>query len=1109
MKQASPKSICSPYCIGLIAALFCTNFTANAQSENSYLRDPALHNDQIVFTSEGDLWHADTGVASPILATRLTSRAGLETEASISPNGKNLAFIANYSARPAIYVMPTNGGQSRQLSFELSNIKLHGWQDDSTLLYSTLSESGMHNSWILKTLDIASLKTTTLPLSDAVEGTISEDGKTLFFTQFGLQISTDNANYYKGGASGELWRFDLEKQNEAVLLTSEHEGSVRTPMLYGGRLFFLSNEVGIDNIWSMELDGSDIRQHTRFDDFAVRNAYLNGSKIVFQHGADIKQFDLVNNQTTTFDIKLQSDFAHLQTRYVDKPLSYLESANLGNDGDKVVLTARGRITVADNEVSRLVNVAVDETSRNRYAVLSHDNSRIFAVSDLSGDYEIWQFDASGKDEAKQLTTDGKVLRTGLWLSPNGELLAHTDKSGKLFILDLASGKNAQVLSDLSSTPDNIAFSKDSKWMSFAYTQVASERPRIYLRDIESGESAVLTSEKYSSYSPSFSADGDWLYFLSDRAFNASPGSPWGDRNMGQVFDNRSEIFAIALNKEARFPFAPPNELIANKVDDKKDEDGDEQDKSDDTSSKAIDWDNISKRLWQVPTDAGSYSNLMATKSHLFLLKAGKGRNNELQAIAFGHNEKLTTVTSGVSGVQMSGNAKHLLVQKGRGENAKMFVIPAKASFPKESGDAQLKLNGWSLSINPEKEWQQIFKDAWLMHRDSLFDANMRGLDWAATKAKYSPLLARVKERSELNDIFEQMMGELNALHSQVRGGDIASNEDRPSYSTLGGVFEDSKDGVLLKTIYRFDEEVLSMAPPLAKPGVDAQAGDVITAVNGQVVKTVVALKKALLNQAGHQVLLDLKRDNNALQTIVVPEPVQREARYRYQHWTTNNLDKVSAQNENIGYLHLYAMGGSDLASFARDFYAQYDKPGLIIDVRRNRGGNIDSVIIEKLLRRAWSFWQFPNGNTSTNMQQAFRGHLVVLADEFTYSDGETFTAGVRALDLGMVIGRQTAGAGVWLSGGNRVVDGGIARVAEFPVFAIDGRWITEGRGISPDIEVRNYPYASFQGEDAQLQAALKYLQDKLTEEPVLPLKALPFGPVEEPAGDIKTSDQGQ
>jgi tricorn protease len=1110
MKQATPKNYSRRYRIGLIAALFCTSFGTLAQSASSYLRDPALHNDHIVFSSEGDLWHADTATSGTILATRLSSRAGIESAASISPNGQNLAFIANYSARPAIYMMPTKGGQSKQLSFELSNIKLHGWEDDSTLLYSTMSESGMHNSWVLKTLDVASLKTTTLPLTDAVEGTISDNGKTLFFTQFGLQVSTDNANHYKGGASGELWRFELDSTDEAVLLTGEHKGSVRTPMLYGGRLFFLSNEEGIDNIWSMEQNGSDIRQHTRFEDFAVRGAYLNGANIVFQHGADIKKFNLLNNQTTEFDIQLQSDFAHLQTQYIDKPLSYLESANLANDGEKVVLTARGRITVADNDVSRLVNVAVDETSRNRYAVLSQDNSSVYAVSDRTGEYEIWEFDARGKSQAKQLSSDGNVLRTGLWLSPNGEMLMHTDKSGKLFMLDIASGENTLLLSDLSSSPSNIAFSKDSKWISFAYTQIGSERSRIYLRDIASEESALLTSEKYSSYSPSFGLDGDWLYFLSDRAFSASPGSPWGDRNMGQVFEDRGQIFAIALNKEASFPFAAPNELSVNKDEDNKDDDTKEdEEKSEDAPSKAIDWNNIAKRLWQVPADAANYSNLMATKSHLFVLKDGEGSSNDLEAIAFGHNEKLKNVTSGVSGVQLSGNAKHLLVQKGRGASAKMYVIPAKASFPKESADALVKLNGWNLTVSPEKEWQQIFKDAWLMHRDSLFDANMRGLDWPATKAKYAPLLARVKERSELNDIFEQMMGELNALHSQVRGGNIASNDNAPSYTTLGGVFEDSSDGVMLKTIYRFDDEVLAMAPPLAQPGVDAQQGDIVTAVNGQAVASVVELKKALLNQSGQQVLLDLNRADNALQTIVVPQNVRREARYRYQHWVMNNLNKVTEQNTDIGYLHLYAMGGSDLASFARDFYAQYDKSGLIIDVRRNRGGSVDSVIIEKLLRRAWSFWQSTNGETSTNMQQAFRGHLVVLADEFTYSDGETFTAGVRALNLGTVIGRETAGAGVWLSGGNRVVDGGIARVAEFPVFAIDGRWITEGQGISPDIEVRNYPHASFKGEDAQLQAALDYLQDKLSKQPISTLKALPFGPVEEAAQDIKATTQGQ
>ena len=175
---------------------------------------------------------------------------------------------------------------------------------------------------------------------------------------------------------------------------------------------------------------------------------------------------------------------------------------------------------------------------------------------------------------------------------------------------------------------------------------------------------------------------------------------------------------------------------------------------------------------------------------------------------------------------------------------------------------------------------------------------------------------------------------------------------------------------------------------------------------------------------------------------------------------------------------------------------------MIIDVRRNRGGNIDSWLLEKLLRRAWSFWQFGNRDPYSNMQQTFRGHLVILADQYTYSDGETFTAGIKALELGTIIGKQTAGAGVWLSGRNSQSDRGMARVAEYPVFAMDGRWVTEGRGISPDIEVDNLPHATFNGQDAQLEAAIKYLKKKIKRDPVKPMKAKSFPRVTEAADDI-------
>jgi len=238
---------------------------------------------------------------------------------------------------------------------------------------------------------------------------------------------------------------------------------------------------------------------------------------------------------------------------------------------------------------------------------------------------------------------------------------------------------------------------------------------------------------------------------------------------------------------------------------------------------------------------------------------------------------------------------------------------------------------------------------------------------------------------------------------------------------------------------------------------------------------------------------------------VLPVRLDREAALRYSDWVEGRRARVQADSDGrIGYLHLRAMGPQDIASFARDFYAQFDREGLIIDVRRNRGGNIDSWIIEKLLRRAWAFWQPPRGAPYTNMQQAFRGHLVVLADALTYSDGETFAAGIKALGLAPVIGTRTAGAGIWLSDRNRLVDGGTARIAEFGQFEVgSGRWLIEGLGVAPDIEVDNPPRASFLGEDAQLEAALAHLRRRLQDAPLPALQAEPIPPRGQPGSDVR------
>ncbi|MFT7506171.1 MAG: tricorn protease [Gammaproteobacteria bacterium] len=1075
---------------------------ANNEQQLGYYRDPTLHGNNLVFTAQGDLWSTSLNSSAP--AKRLTSHANLERSAEFSPSGDKIAFVASYNNVSAVHVINARGGKARQVSFELASSKLHGWVNENTLLISTASDTGMHSSWVLKTIDIIDLSTKSLPVFDAVEGTVTQDGETLVFIQYGLQMSTDNANHYKGGAAGEMWRFTLDSNKEASLLTSKHEGSVRTPMLYeqtgASRIYFISNQNGLDNIWSMALNGNDIKQHTMFTDWAVRSASIHEEFISFQHGADIKIFNIKTGNVSSVDISLQSDFVDLRTRHIKDPLSYFNSASISPTGNNAVVVARGRIGIANTQSTRFINVATDPTSRNRSAIMSKDGHFVYAISDVTGDYEIWQFDAKGNDSAKQLTQNGSELKTDLWLSPNGEWLAYTEKSGKLWLLELSSGKSTVANESLNGEITDIEFSHDSAYLAATFTEQGKPRSNIYLQEVPNGKSAMLTGPKYDSGSPAFSTDMHWLYFLSDRSFTPTPSSPWGDRNMGTAFDKRTQIFAIALTKNAKFPFAAPTELniVKDTVDDN---DSDTKNKENDKEKVLVDFDNIEKRLWQVNLPAGDYDHLEANEKALFILEG-----NTLKSLEFRHDAKIKEMTGEVNNINLSGDKKHLLVTKGSRDKTKLLIVPANADYPSDLSKHNVNLSDWTIVLQPQQEWQQLFKDAWLMHRDSLFDKNMRGLDWPATKQKYAPLVARMTERSELNDIFEQMMGELNTLHSQVRGGDVNDDPNAPAYATLGASYTDTPNGVLINTIYQYDFELISQAPPLAKPGVNAQVGDIITAVNNRPIATVAQLQKALVNTAGQQTLLSLTRSENRndvqIQTVVKPTRINREARLRYQNWVANNLAKVQSHNADVGYLHLYAMGANDIASFARDFYAQYEKKGLIIDVRRNRGGNIDSLLIEKLLRRAWSFWESPQ-LTQTNMQQTFRGHLVVLADQFTYSDGETFTAGIKSLGIGTVIGKQTAGAGVWLSGNNRLVDGGMARVAEFPVFTIEGDWLAEGRGISPDIEVDNLPHATYKGNDAQLQAALALLAKKIKESPVRPLKGKGFPGVEESASDAK------
>ncbi|RUO36998.1 peptidase S41 [Aliidiomarina shirensis] len=1063
------------FSLGLITAALLTAGAA-AHAEQGYYRAPAIHQDQIVFTAEGDLWHSTASGTK-----RLTTHATEEIGAAISHNGEYVAYVANYEGAAEVYVMPIAGGVPKRVSFENSRVRVQGWTPQGEVMYSTDNVVGPANQWVLRTVNPESLETTTLPLVDAIEGATNDNGQEVYFTRFGLQATGDNARVYRGGAKGEIWRYNLGSNREATLLTGSHEGSVKRPMYHEGRIYFISDADGTPNIWSMTTAGRDFRQHTDYDDWQIWSASLDDGNIVYQRGADLHMLDIASGNSRTLPITLTSDFTARQERWLENPLSYITSARFDSN-DQVVITARSQIAVANTGPRRLVQIATPAESRSRNALLSLDGKWVYALNDHSGENEIWRFPADGSEGAEQLTENGTTFRWNLSQSPDGKWLAHDDKNGDLWLLNLESGENQRINEGAAGHYGiaDMVWNADSELLAFARNGQDDSRREVWVYSLTTQESQVITSDKYESGSPAFSRDGNWLYFLSDRNFRATPSSPWGDRNLGPMFNNRSLIYAVALKPDACFPFAPPQE-VAN---------------CDNEAAKEqnIDLAGAPERLWQVPLSADNYYNLSANDERLYVQTRSFDWSSPptLHSIAFSQTDvKTETFATNVSGYQLSHDGKRLFFSQNGASN--MYIVNANATAPSNLGNAKVSTSDWQLAFSPTEEWRQMFRDAWLMHRDFLFDSNMRGVDWVEMRERYEPLLDRLTDRHELDDVFSQLLSELNVLHSQVRGGEYSSPSERASAASLGGQFSMAANGLRIDTIYRVDADLPDQAAPLSAPGVDAAVGDVITHINGRSVSHLGELITALRGQTGKQVLLNIARDSETHQTVVIPVSTGRDHRLRYETWVENNRDKVTeASDGKFGYLHLYAMGGGDIASFAREFYANYQKEGLIIDVRRNRGGNIDSWIIEKLLRRAWSFWQPRLGEGYTNMQQTFMGQLVVLTDQLTYSDGETFSAGVKALNLGPLVGKQTTGAGVWLSGRNSLADRGVARVAETPQHAMDGRWILEGFGVTPDIEVDNLPFATFNGGDAQLDRGIQVLRELLRENPYPKLEAQPM-----------------
>jgi len=1089
------------------AVLFTALLALSASADqHGYFRFPTIHGDRLVFTAEGDLWQV--GIKGGT-AHRLTTHPGQESHAAFSPDGKTIAFSAEYEGPQEVYTMPAEGSLPTRRTFHGSSAVVMGWTPDGKVLYATRAFSTLPD-WQLAVIDLATGVSTPIPLSQASDGVYDPASQTLFFTRQWFQGSSTKR--YQGGTAQNLWKLEPGAA-EAVPLTTDFTGTSKAPIWWNGRIYFLSDRDGAMNLWSMNPAGRDPQQLTRHKGWDAKKGSLSEGRIVYQLGADLRLYDIASRQDSPIPIILASDFDQEREKWVNKPMDYLSAVHLSPDGDRLALTARGQVFVAPASQGRFVQATRNQQVRYRQARFLPDGNSLLALSDESGELEFVKIPANGVGPTETLTHDGKIFRFDPLPAPDGKHFAYQDKNLELWIYDFEQKSNRRIAKSSVEGFTDLRWSPDSQWL--AYVSGADNNYlRIFLYHLAGDKTSALTSDRVNSSNPAWSPDGKWLYFLSERHLESLVPSPWGSREPEPFFTESTKIYLVSLRTGARSPFEPADELHPKD----KSEDADSKEKktepkpeskpetkptetkapdSKSTETKAgetnkppevvIDLDGLTNRIVPVPVPHGNYSSLSVNAKHLFWISQSVGSNAKKNLMSLeitNEDPKPKELVEDPRDYQLSASNKKLLVRKGDD----FYVVDADSAAPIKL-EKSVDLKNWSFSFAPDDERRQMFLEAWRLMRDYFYDPDMHGVDWTAMREKYLPLVPRVTDRAELSDLIGEMVGELSALHIFVVGGDFREGSDHVRTASLGALLERDapQGGYKVQRTYQCDPDYPERLAPLARPEVAVPDGSVLLAINGVNLLSVPSPATLLRNQAGHQVLLHYKPPgtNSPRDVVVTPIAPDQDADLRYEDWelSRRRLTEDLGQGE-IGYVHLRAMGGHDIATWARDFYPVFNRKGLIVDVRHNGGGNIDSWILEKLMRKAWFFWQPRVGSPTWNMQYAFRGHVVVICDEHTGSDGEAFTEGFRRLGIGKVIGTRTWGGEIWLSFDNVLVDKGIASAAEFGVYGPEGKWLIEGHGVDPDIVVDNLPHATAQGDDAQLKAAVRHLQDLIRQSPV-------------------------
>jgi len=1068
----------------ILLLIFAGSAAGSTPAPGRLALNPDLGGGLVAFVSGEDIW---TVPASGGTAMRITFHEGTERHPKFSPDGRKIAFTAEYDGNVDVYVMSPQGGEIARLTFYPGTDEVVGWHptNGKILFRSTRDAYSRFTRLYLISPDGSGLEA--LPLPEAGWGSFSPDGSKIAYTR----VATEDRTWkrYRGGLAPDLYIYDFATRTERQM--TDWRGTERFPMWVGDTIYFEADPDGVMNLFSLDPAGGRSTQLTHYTDFDAGRPSAGDGKIVYDRGGQIEIFDPAAGTAQIVPLVIAADPPEVRP-YVKNVKEWITGIGLSPDGERALVVARGEIFTVPREKGVTRNLSRDAGTRDKDAVWSPDGERIAFFSDRSGEYEIYVTNPLG-GEVTRLTTHKDGYRFALRWSPDSKKLAFTDQTLTLSYIDLATKTITRVdkaeyeAMDLAIDAKPIydhAWSPDSRFL--AYTKMGPDLVnRVYVYGLESKESHPVTGGPLDAFGPVFSSDGKRLFFVSNRRFDPT----YSDMDFELVYKKVAGVYAVALNA-GEAALLPP-ELGDPKPKEEKKTGESAPEKPPEPPRTVVDFSGIEGRIEPLPLPRGNYRRLGTADGVLFYLDGDEGDFNRFDIREPGprklwafdiEKRKPRTVIEGVSDYALSADGKRVVWREGQ----EIGIVDASAENAKKE---PLDLSQLTMNLDPRAEWQQIYREVWRVERDYFYDPGMHGLDWAAVGKKYEPLMKAASSRQEVVYVIGELIGELATSHTYVYGGDRRRTPERVRGGTLGAdIVADPGNGRWrIERILRTPNWTTGDLPPLAAPGVDARAGEYIVAVDGREVTTDTEYYSAFEGLAGRPIRLTLAADA-ALRDRrdVVVTPAAGEGTFRYVDWLQRNLEAVEkASGGKIGYLHLPDTFTGAAEMFPQFWYGQTRKEGLIVDGRFNAGGLDPDPFLNRMSAPILFWWTRRYSHDYATPLVATSAHLVMLTNRQAGSGGDMLPAEFQLKKMGPVIGTRTWGGLVGISMFTPLIDGGGITAPDYRVYSTDGRWVIENEGVQPDIVVDLDPAEMQRGHDAQLMKAVEYLMEKIRTEPLV------------------------